>query len=188
MEQTIIDATTMEIQLKEVFEQHCTRQVLFVLGASFRKQKLYGRLQELMKNAGVGCTEFSDFQPNPKYESVVAGIEALRAHHCDFIIAAGGGSAMDVAKCIKLFSEMDLSKNCLEQEIVENALPLLAIPTTAGTGSEATRFAVIYYQGCQYFTHIETFQSALDRLNFFQSVNFESARGQRVRSLLWCPF
>ena len=147
MEQTIIEATTMEIQLKEVFEQHCTRQVLFVLGASFRKQKLYGRLQELMKNAGVGCTEFSDFQPNPKYESVVAGIEALRAHHCDFIIAAGGGSAMDVAKCIKLFSEMDLSKNCLEQEIVENALPLLAIPTTAGTGSEATRFAVIYYQG-----------------------------------------
>ena len=146
MEQTIIEATTMEIQLKEVFEQHCTRQVLFVLGASFRKQKLYGRLQELMKNAGVGCTEFSDFQPNPKYESVVAGIEELRAHHCDFIIAAGGGSAMDVAKCIKLFSEMDLSKNCLEQEIVENALPLLAIPTTAGTGSEATRFAVIYYQ------------------------------------------
>ena len=54
MEQTIIDVTTMEIQLKEVFEQHCTRQVLFVLGASFRKQKLYGRLQELMKNAGVG--------------------------------------------------------------------------------------------------------------------------------------
>ena len=45
MEQTIIEATTMEIQLKEVFEQHCTRQVLFVLGASFRKQKLYGRLQ-----------------------------------------------------------------------------------------------------------------------------------------------
>ena len=45
MEQTIIEATTMEVQLKEVFEQHSTRQVLFVLGASFRKQKLYGRLQ-----------------------------------------------------------------------------------------------------------------------------------------------
>ena len=147
MEQTIIEAKTMEAQLKEVFRQQGTHQVLFVLGASFRKQKLYGRLLELMKSSGVGCTEFSEFQPNPKYESVVAGIEALREHHCDFIIAAGGGSAMDVAKCIKLFSEMDLSKNCLEQEIVENTLPLLAIPTTAGTGSEATRFAVIYYQG-----------------------------------------
>lgn len=147
MEQTIIEATTMEIQLKEVFEQHCTRQVLFVLGASFRKQKLYGRLQELMKNAGVGCTEFSDFQPNPKYESVVAGIEALRAHHCDFIIAAGGGSAMDVAKCIKLFNCMNVEENCLKQEIISNEIPFLAIPTTAGTGSEATRFAVIYYEG-----------------------------------------
>ena len=93
--------------LKQRPWKHSTRQVLFVLGASFRKQKLYGRLLELMKNAGVGCTEFSDFQPNPKYESVVAGIEALRAHHCDFIIAAGGGSAMDVAKCLKLFNCMN---------------------------------------------------------------------------------
>lgn len=147
MEQTIIEAKTLEEQLKEIFKQHGTHQVLFVLGASFRKQKLYGRLLELMENAGVGCTEFSDFQPNPKYESVIAGIEALRRDHCDFIIAAGGGSGMDVAKCIKLFSGMDLSKSCLEQEIVDNDLPLLAIPTTAGTGSEVTRYAVIYYQG-----------------------------------------
>ena len=61
----------------------------------------------------------------------------------------GGGSAIDVAKCIKLFSNMDPERNYLRQTIVPNGLPLIAMPTTAGTGSEATRFAVIYDQGAK---------------------------------------
>ena len=52
---------------------------------------------------------------------------------------------MDVAKCIKLYSNMDDNKNYLDQKIVLNDVKLLAIPTTAGTGSEATKYAVIYY-------------------------------------------
>lgn len=66
---------------------------------------------------------------------------------CDLIIAVGGGSAMDVAKCIKLYAYMDPGINYLEQKIVPNDIPLLAVPTTAGTGSEATRYAVVYYKG-----------------------------------------
>jgi len=63
------------------------------------------------------------------------------------ILAVGGGSAMDVAKCIKLYANMDPGKNYLEQAQVPNDIKLLAVPTTAGTGSEATRYAVIYYEG-----------------------------------------
>ena len=147
MEQKIIKSEELESCLAAIKKERNVHHALLVCGNSFRKQGLYQQLEDALKKEGMELTEFSDFEPNPKYESVISGIKTYRQKGCDLILAAGGGSAMDVAKCIKLFSEMDLSKNCLEQEIVENALPLLAIPTTAGTGSEATRFAVIYYQG-----------------------------------------
>jgi len=91
---------------------------------------------------------FSEFSPNPKYEEVVKGVEKFVSGACDGIIAIGGGSAIDVAKCIKLFSGMNEKKNYLEQ-IPSNSvdIPFIAIPTTAGTGSESTKHAVIYYEG-----------------------------------------
>ena len=105
---------------------------------------------------------FSDFQPNPLYESVVAGVEAFRASGADAILAVGGGSAIDVAKCVKLYATLDPSKNYLQQDIVPNSIPLLAMPTTAGTGSEATCFAVVYYEGAkQSIAHESAIPSAV---------------------------
>ena len=79
---------------------------------------------------------------------MVKGVEKFVSGTCDGIIAVGGGSAIDVAKCIKLFSGMNEKKNYLEQ-IPSNSvdIPFIAIPTTAGTGSESTKHAVIYYEG-----------------------------------------
>ena len=91
--------------------------------------------------------KFDDFSPNPDYESVCKGVETFNQNSCTAILAIGGGSAIDVAKCIKLYANMDSQHNYLQQEIVENDITLIAIPTTAGTGSEATRYAVIYYKG-----------------------------------------
>lgn len=90
---------------------------------------------------------FDQFTPNPLYEQVCKGIELFLAHQCDAIVAVGGGSTIDVAKCIKLFCKMDSSQNYLRQEFKDSGIPLIAIPTTAGTGSESTRYAVIYFEG-----------------------------------------
>lgn len=140
-------------ELERLFREKKAGSILLVCGSSFRKQGIYERIQKAAKAAGARLTEFSDFEPNPRYESVVKGVDVFLKERCDFIIAAGGGSAMDVAKCIRLFWNMDQNRNYLEQEIVENDTPILAIPTTAGTGSEATRFAVIYYEGNKQSVH-----------------------------------
>jgi alcohol dehydrogenase class IV len=80
-------------------------------------------------------------------ESVEDGIRLLQQEGCDGILAVGGGSAMDVAKCIKLYAAEKFEGDWLSHQQPPNNLPLLAVPTTAGTGSEATRYAVVYQEG-----------------------------------------
>lgn len=144
MEQRIITSEQNYKALDEWIGEHkvflvCDSSLSFLTG-------IKDHLDHLEKKGRV-IVRFSDFQPNPLYESVVEGVDLFRQRKCDAMMAIGGGSAMDVAKCIKLFSNMDESKNYLEQTIIPNSIPFLAMPTTAGTGSEATRYAVIYFKG-----------------------------------------
>ncbi len=104
----------------------------------------YFKVAEYLKDVKV---KFDDIKPNPTYETVVEGVRLFNENKCDTILAIGGGSALDVAKCIKLYSNMNHNENYLKQDIVVNDVKLYAIPTTAGTGSEATRYAVIYFEG-----------------------------------------
>lgn len=98
---------------------------------------------------GFPHAEFSGFTPNPLYEQVCEGVKIFNREHCEQIVAVGGGSAIDVAKCIKLFCRMDPEVNYLRQEMTDSGIPLIAVPTTAGTGSESTRHAVIYFEGAK---------------------------------------
>lgn len=95
----------------------------------------------------VPHVEFSDFTPNPLYEQVCKGVELFNKEQCEWIVAVGGGSTIDVAKCIKLYCKMDCSINYLKQETFDSGITLIAVPTTAGTGSESTCHAVIYHEG-----------------------------------------
>ncbi len=145
--QKIININEDYTALDECFAQCGAKKVFLVCDNSMPFLKISSYFDNLEERIGVGVIKFSDFQPNPLYESVVAGVKLFCCEKCDVILAVGGGSAMDVAKCIKLYSNMDHEKNYLGQEIVPNDVPLWAVPTTAGTGSEATRYAVIYYNG-----------------------------------------
>ena len=124
-----------------------------VVGSPKRQEKLHAHLPE-------NSVMFSDYQPNPLYENVQAGVKLFREKECDAIIAVGGGSSMDVGKCIKLYGNMPgdgEDGSWLNAEYVENNIPFLAMPTTAGTGSEATRYAVIYYDGKKQSVTSESF-------------------------------
>lgn len=147
MEQEILTADNDFCQLDDYILRQGMQNILLVCGKSFETLNLSDHLKEFANNTKIKISKFSDFKPNPDYYSVVKGVDVFRKNNCDSIISVGGGSAMDVAKCIKLYSNMPDNSNYLNQDIIPNNLPFIVVPTTAGTGSEATRFAVIYYKG-----------------------------------------
>lgn len=104
----------------------------------------------------VHCEIFSDVEPNPSFETVMRGANMMDSFKPDVIIALGGGSAMDAAKGMWLFYEhpdadvgamklkfMDIRKRVYKFPELGRKAKLVAIPTTSGTGSEVTSFAVI---------------------------------------------
>ncbi len=96
---------------------------------------------------------FLDFEPNPRLEDVQRGIEQFRASSPDVVIAIGGGTAIDLGKLIGALSVSQRSARDIitgRHPIEQDGPPLVAIPTTAGTGSEATHFAVAYVDGRKY--------------------------------------
>jgi alcohol dehydrogenase class IV len=93
------------------------------------------------------CRRFDQFSPNPQLADIKEGVRTFKESECDLIVAIGGGSAMDVAKAINFFAAqtgtpLDVVKNPAQARY--RGVPLVAIPTTAGSGSEATQFAVMY--------------------------------------------
>ena len=88
---------------------------------------------------------FCDYSPNPLYEEVIKGLKIFNEKKCDSIIAIGGGSCIDVAKAVKLYSSQDTNKELINSKSKYVYLKLIALPTTAGTGTESTKYSVIYY-------------------------------------------
>ncbi len=145
MEQTMMRTYGDYRVLEEYLQKIGTRRLFLVCGSSIQKLRVDGCFDALNKRIPV--IRFSGFTPNPKYEDAVRAVEAFRRSNCDAIIAVGGGSAMDIAKCVKLWAALRAEDGFLNQTPYPNDFPLLAVPTTAGTGSEATRYGVIYYHG-----------------------------------------
>ena len=121
------------------------RRTLIVVDSFFASGTFVKELVESLAEAGIAHEAFTDFQPDPTDLNVVAGVERFRVFQADSILAFGGGSAIDVAKMIGASSANPGPLNRFQgyHQIPETGPPLVVIPTTAGTGSEATKVAVI---------------------------------------------
>lgn len=140
--QTILSSVGSINKIDIILNNLGCHKVLLVCSKSSYK---YLPIKIELESIHIVC--FSDFSPNPLYEDVCKGVDLFKKESCDSILAVGGGSSIDVGKCIKLFCKMEKDKNYLKQEYKDSQIPLLAIPTTAGTGSESTKYATIYYKG-----------------------------------------
>lgn len=97
--------------------------------------------------------EFSNFRKNPDLNDAKRGAILAKKKNIDLILAIGGGSVLDMGKLIKAFyNDPQKAENILKgtEKVSDNGIFLIAVPTTAGSGSEATHFAVVYMNCCKY--------------------------------------
>lgn len=119
-------------------------KAFIVTGKHVAVSDMMKQLTALLDENGIDCVIFDGITGEPTDTMIENGVEMLKSSGCDFIIGIGGGSPLDSAKAI---AAMTVNEGSIAdyngKEITGEILPLAAIPTTAGTGSEATKFTVI---------------------------------------------
>lgn len=139
--------------LKDIIENNGFKNIFLITGK--KSFEISNAKKIILENILKYCNvfRFHDFSPNPKIEDIKNGLNIFRNGKYDAIIAVGGGSVIDIAKSIAIFSsnhgkiEKYIKK---EIEIKKNGKQIICIPTTAGSGSQATHFAVIYINKQKY--------------------------------------
>ncbi len=139
-------------KFKKLISKYIPSKIFLVAaGNSFT---LSGAKNHIAQTLGVDIPiAFSGFQPNPQIDDLKEGISVFNKGDYELILAVGGGSVIDMAKLISIFAHQ---KNAIEtlvlnQGLIENIkTPLVAIPTTSGSGAEATAFAVLYIDKLKY--------------------------------------
>lgn len=122
--------------LSEILEDTNAQKLFLVRGkGSYSSSGAQRLIHDATYEANLTIDEFYSFSANPKYEDVERGMRQLKEFAPDIILAIGGGSAIDMAKLLRHYSEL--------------TIPLISIPTTAGTGAESTAFAVCYFDGAK---------------------------------------
>ncbi len=144
------------LRIEEIISQYACKRIFLVTGKnSFKECGAEKALKKILFERIV--YRFYDFSANPNIDDVEKGIEILRSFSPDIIIAVGGGSVIDMAKAINILSfQKEYSEHYIRgtRDLVKGGFPLFAIPTTSGSGSEATHFSVVYINKIKYsLTH-----------------------------------
>ncbi|MEQ1540929.1 MAG: iron-containing alcohol dehydrogenase [Novosphingobium sp.] len=130
-------------ELPAVLAQNGLSRPLIVTDGWIESSGLLARVQDLLAKAGIAARAFTGVVPDPTVASVEAGCAFLAEGDHDCVIGLGGGSPIDSAKMIAVKGTRRIADLKAPHQEDAPALPIVAIPTTAGTGSEATRFTVI---------------------------------------------
>ncbi len=134
------------VQLATAIAQKGLKRILIVTDPILAGLGLLDKIKSNFDQHNVAYQLYDGVQPDPTYQQVTDGLAMIRQHQCDGILAFGGGSSMDAAKVMAALAtnESKSIDDMVGMFKVPNAgLPLFAVPTTAGTGSEATIAAVI---------------------------------------------
>jgi alcohol dehydrogenase class IV len=146
MKQIEIEGWGSLSKIAQVVEQLAAKNLLLVTGKqSFTASGARAALAECLGDRSI--TRFSDFRVNCRIEDVGRGARLLKSKVFDLVIAVGGGSVIDMAKLVNIFAANGgeiMSYVDDGAPLERNGLPLVAVPTTSGSGSEATHFAVLY--------------------------------------------
>lgn len=122
------------------------KKVLIVTGrTSAKKSGLYDRVVAKLETAHIDYVLFDQVDANPLTTTALEGSALAKSESCDMVIAIGGGSIMDCAKGIAFMAinDGDINDYIFNRKTSDNALPLIVIPTTCGTGSEGNGFGVL---------------------------------------------
>lgn len=133
-------------ELGNIFEKEAIKSVLIVTDAGIVQNGLLAPLGAVLEQSNVTYAVYDKTQPNPTVKNVEDALTLYRENHCDALVAIGGGSAMDCAKAVgarAAYPKKPLNKMGGILRVLRKLPTLVAIPTTAGTGSETTLAAVI---------------------------------------------
>ena len=137
---------TRVAELGDILKRERASSVLIVTDQGIVKLGLTEKLELLLKDIGLSYTVYDKTQPNPTVDNVEEALKLYTGNGCDTLIAIGGGSAMDCAKALGArvaYPKKTVGKMGGVMKVLRKIPTLIAIPTTAGTGSETTLAAVI---------------------------------------------
>ena len=131
--------------IKQTIDNFSPKNILLVTGRnSMQKLGITDKIKNLLK--GYKIILFNEVEPNPSIQTVERGLKFCQDNKCDLIIGIGGGSALDVGKTIAILikNKGDVKDYLYHKKTIKKkGLPFIAIPTTAGTASEISKYSII---------------------------------------------
>lgn len=134
-------------RLPSLLDRYAAKRVLIVTDQGILNAGLLAPVQSLLENAGMLISVFADVVADPPELIVLEAVEHAKRNQAEVVIGLGGGSSLDVAKLVALLAHPDCSQPLADMygvdQVTTTPLPMIHIPTTAGTGSEVTPIAIV---------------------------------------------